>query len=132
MKIYLETKECENVFYDALCNGLSYIRGYGLELRFNNEQYDKAKQTLKTAIKVPDEVICYEDVLMELLRQGGYLILRDVEGNEDDATITLNEVHNRMHLVPANTLIAVLEETGDACDADVVLQTVFLKEVIYG
>ena len=130
MKIYLEKEECENVFYDALCNGLSYVRGYGLELLFSDEQYGKAKQTLKTV--TPDAVICYEDVLMEVLRQGGSLTLRDLEEAEPDATITLDEVHNRMHLVPANTLITVLEESGDACDADVVLQTIFLKEVIYG
>ena len=131
MKIYLEKEECEGVFYDALCNGLSYIAGYGLELLFNDEQYDKAKQTLKT-VTPAEGTICYEDVLMEVLRQGGSLILRDLEGAEPDAIITLDEVHNRMSLVPASTLVTILEESGDACDADVVLQTIFLEEVIYG
>ena len=131
MKIYLEKEECEGVFYDALCNGLSYIAGYGLKLLFNDEQYDKAKQTLKT-VTPAEGTICYEDVLMEVLRQGGSLTLRDLEGAEPDATITLDEVHNRMSLVPANNLIAVLEESGDAYDADIVLQTVFIKEVFYG
>jgi hypothetical protein len=130
MKIYLETKECENVFYDALCNGLSYVRGYGLELSFDDQAYSQAKQSLKDA--APNDVICYEDVLMEVLRQGGSLTLRDLEGDEPDATITITDVYDRMSSVPANNLIAVLEESGDACDADVVLQTIFLKEVIYG
>ena len=131
MKIYLEKEECEGVFYDALCNGLSYITGYGLKLLFNDEQYDKAKQTLKT-VTPAEGIVCYEDVLMEVLRQGGSLTLRDLEGAEPDATITLDEVHNRMPLVPASTLVTILEESGDACDADVVLQTIFLEEVIYG
>ena len=131
MKIYLEKEECEDVFLDALCNGLSYVRGYGLELFLDDEQYDKAKQTLKT-VTPAEGIVCYEDVLMEVLRQGGSLTLRDLEGAEPDATITLDEVHNRMSLVPASTLVTILEESGDACDADVVLQTVFLKEVIYG
>ena len=130
MKIYLEKEECEDVFLDALCNGLSYVRGYGLELDCEGQAYSAAKQSLKDA--TPNDVICYEDVLMEVLRQGGSLTLRDLEEAEPDATITLDEVHNRMHLVPANTLITILEESGDACDADVVLQTIFLKEVIYG
>jgi hypothetical protein len=131
MKIYLEKEECEGVFYDALCNGLSYIAGYGLKLLFNDEQYDKAKQTLKT-VTPAEGIVCYEDVLMEVLRQGGSLTLRDLEEAEPDVAITLDEVHNRMSLVPAKNLLAVLQETGDACDADVVLQTIFLEEVIYG
>lgn len=130
MKIYLEKEECENVFLDALCNGLSYVRGYGLELFLDDQAYSAAKQSLKDA--TPNDVICYEDVLMEVLRQGGSLTLRDLEYDEPDAVITITDVYDRMSLVPANNLIAVLQESGDAYDADIVLQTIFLKEVIYG
>jgi hypothetical protein len=125
MKITLTNQESENYFYNALCNGLHYISDYGLDLNYSKEDYTAAKGRLKI-------VMCYEDVLMEILRGGGKLILTDNEGGEDDAVITLKEVHERVSNTQLNHLMNMINEEDDTITADVILQTVFLNDIVYG
>ena len=49
-----------------------------------------------------------------------------------DAIITLKEVHNRVALTPLNHLTNMINENDDAETADVILQTVFLQDIVYG
>jgi hypothetical protein len=131
MKIVLTELESESYFYSALCNGLSYISSYGLELDVDKEHYMAAKERLK--VKAPNEVICYEDILMEVLRGGDKLMLIDTENEEEQPVlITIKDVHERVSKTPLRQLIDTIEENGDAETADIMLQTVFLNEVIYG
>ena len=129
MKITLTNQESENYFYNALCNGLHYISDYGLDLNYSKEDYTAAKERLKVT---PETSVCYEDVLMEILRGGGKLILTDNEGGEDDAIITLKEVHERVSNTQLNHLMNMINEEDDAITADVILQTVFLNDIVYG
>ena len=69
---------------------------------------------------------------MEILRGGGVLTLEDREGNEDSASITLQEVHDRVALTQLNHLMNMINEEDDAETADVILQTVFLQDIVYG
>lgn len=130
MKIYLEPTEAEGLFHTALCNGADYISGYGLSLDYEPEDYLKAKDSLKQ--KQGDSVvICREDVWLEILKIGGRLTLKDHEGG-DDATITLAEVHARVQETDPDHLMDAINEQDDAVTADVILQTVFYGEVIFG
>lgn len=129
MKITLTPQESEEYFYNALCNGLGYIQGYGIVLETQKSQYDAAKQTLKAKGQSP----CYEDVLMEILRQNGKLKLKDIEGEGAmDAEITLADVHERVQSTPLAHLIAMINETDDAETADVILQHTFYQDIIFG
>ena len=131
MKIILEKKESEEIFFNAMCNGLSYITGYGLELDYEEEEYSAAKAAIKKmrAFKEP----CIEDVLMEILKRGGSLTLVDVElDGEYTSTITLKDVHKRVAQTPTDHLLDMINENDDACTADVVLQTVFFQDIIFG
>ena len=130
MKIILEPKEAEEIFYSSLCNavGTGYMSGYGIELRTNYDDYIAAKDKLVSN----GADTCYEDVLMQILRDGNTLKLVDVEGGEDDAVITLSDVYDRMSDVPLDILVRFKDEQDDAGDADQVLQIVFFKEIIYG
>ncbi len=131
MKIILEPQESEDMFHNALCNGLHYISGYGLILEEDEQDYQAAKQSLKS--KNPDQVICYEDILLEILRLGKSLTLVDKEGNgADNSTISLSHVHERMNNIPLINLAHIIEKQDDSVDADIVLQTVFFNEVIFG
>mgnify|MGYP000400648559 FL=1 len=130
MEIKLTHTESEMFFYNALCNGLSYIGDYNLELTYNETSYQDAKNRLNN--KTPNEGLCYEDVLMEILRGGGTLTLEDREGNEDSASITLQEVHDRVATTQLNHLMNMINENDDAETADVILQTVFLQGIVYG
>ena len=129
MKITLTPQESEEFFYNSLCNALDYIQGYGIVLKTKQAQYDAAKQALKNKGNTP----CYEDVLMEILRQNGTLKLKDIEGEGAmDAEITLADVHERVQQTPLVHLVAMINETDDAETADVIIQTCFYKEIVFG
>lgn len=131
MKIILTPQESEEMFYNALCNGLSYISGYGLILETDEQDYQAAKQSLKS--KNPDQGICYEDVLLEVLRLGKSLTIIDEEGDgEMNSTISLSDVHERVAQTPIEHLTNMITENDDAETADVMLQTVFYQDIIFG
>ena len=125
MKITLTPEESEEYFYNALCNGLDYFQGYGFDLDYDADQYYKAREKLKSP--------CFEDVLMQLLRDGGQLIFKDVE-NEGDMTriVTLKDIHERVQNAPIKTLIEMADQEDDAITADIILQTVLFNEILLG
>ena len=131
MKITFEKKEAEEIFYSALCNGLGYIGGYGLVLDFEDKAYEKAKKTLKK--DTPNETICYEDVLMQILREGGELVLIDEEcDGEYTSRIKMEDVYERLPLTPTRFLMDMINEQDDAETADCIIQTVFFKDIVFG
>lgn len=131
MQIQLTPQESETMFHNALCNGLDYIGGYGLELETKKSDYESAKRNLREA--APDSTICYEDVLMQILREGGELTFVDVEcDGEYTRSVSLADVHNRVQLTPLRFLTDMINEEDDAETADVLLQTVFFEEIVFG
>ena len=129
MKVILENHESEEIFFNAMCNGLGYLTGYGLELDVNESDYRKASAKLKENGTTP----CFEDVLMQVLQDGGSLTLIDIEcDGEYTRSITLKDVHEKVANTPTNHLMDMINEHDDACTADVVLQTVFFDEIIFG
>lgn len=128
MKITLTPEESEEYFYNALCNGLGYIEsGYGLELKYSSYEAQNALKKLKDN----GSNTCYEDIIMQLLRDGHSINLYDVEG-EEDHIIKLKDIHDKVPNAPAIRLIEMSEENDDADTADVILQTVFFGDVIFG
>jgi hypothetical protein len=123
MRIIFQKEEAEDIFLDALVNGLDYIQGYGLLIELNNNYYEQAKESLNNP--------CYEDILLQILRDGNTLTIIDYEG-DDEWSITLEDVHERMSNVPFDDLVAMTQGTDDASTADVILQTIFLNEVVFG
>jgi hypothetical protein len=132
MKIILTPQESENYFFNALCNGLGYVQQYGLDLQYDEKDYKQAKLCLESLN--PNETICYEDVLMQILRDGGKLNLKDEENQieNEDNYITLEDVHERVANTQFNHLLDMINENDDADTADVILQQVFLGEIIFG
>ena len=134
MEITLTNEESELYFYNSLCNGIGQLNGYGISLEYESEDYDRAKRILK-AEKDESEAICYEDVLMQILRNGDKLRINDEEGGEDseqNVSITLADVHARVKETPFSHLTNMIEENDDAETADVILQTVFFQDIIFG
>jgi hypothetical protein len=125
LKISLTNELSEEIFYNALCNSLDYMcSSYGLDLKYKQSDYKNAKDKLSSP--------CYEDVLMQMLRDGIKIGLKDIEGGEDTVYITLDTIHERVKNVPLDHLLAMIDENDDADTGDVVLQIVFLNEIIYG
>jgi hypothetical protein len=126
MKIQLTTEESEEMFYDALCNavGTGYMQNYGLEINYNKDDYAAAKSKLIDP--------CWEEVLMQILRDGKTLSFKDREDNDELHSITLTDVHERVQNTPVSHLLAAIEENGDVITADVILQTVFFNDIVFG
>jgi len=129
MNINLTHEESEAHFYNAICNGLGELRYYDLELDYDAKEYKAAKQQLNN--KQPDTQVCWEDVLMEMLRSGNTLWIVDPNDNERHP-ITLDLVHERVQQTPVNHLMNAINENDDATTADCIIQTVIYGEVIYG
>jgi hypothetical protein len=126
MEIKLNAKESEEYFYNALCNGLEYINGYGLEFEYDADEYKKSRK------KLP-EGVCFEDVLMQMLRDGYELTLVDNEcEGEYTRSINLKDVHERVQNTPLRHLSNMINENDDAETADVILQTTFFEDIIFG
>ena len=127
MKITFTNLEAETFFHSALCNGLSQLNGYSVDVDYKKEDYAAAKKTLVEQPSNP----CYEDVLLQILREGKELQFVDEEG-EDTKTILLADVHTKMSEVPAKFLIEMISENDDADTADVILQTIIYGDIIFG
>lgn len=131
MRIVLDKKESEEFFHDALCNGLYYFSQYGLELTYDEKQYKAARASLHKGD--PKRVVCYEEVLMQILRDGHKLSVIDHEmDGEYNTSISLKDVHSRVAKTPVKFLTEMINGDDDADTADQILQTVFFKEVIFG
>ena len=130
MKIQLTAQESETMFHNALCNGLDYMSRHGFNFDYKKSDYESAKRNLKEAN--PSHTICYEDILMQILREGGELTMTDIHGDgEYTRSISLADVHNRVQEVPLDFLRAMINEEDDADTADVFLQIVFFEEIIF-
>jgi hypothetical protein len=143
--VTLSKEKSEEYLHSAFCNGSQELRHYDLELDYEDADYKKAKKSLEEKIEkgiVPigmtvfgkeKPTICFEDVLMEILRIGGKLTVTDI-GNEGEYTksITLADVHKRVQKTPFRHLNDMINESDDAITADVILQTVFFEDIIFG
>lgn len=131
MKIILTPQESEEYFYNALCNGLGYVEnGYNLELTYNKQHYQTAN---KNIINTGTDNWCVEDILMQILRDGNTLTMVDIEGDgEYTRSITLQDVHDKVQNTQLNHLQAMINEQDDVITADVILQTVFFDEIVFG
>jgi hypothetical protein len=126
MKITLTPEESEEFFHNALCNalGTGYIYGYGIDIAINESEYQEAKAKLNNP--------CYEDILMQVLRDGNTLTMADMEGGMGEVSITLADIHERVQQTPLVHLVAMINETDDAETADAIIQTVFYQDIIFG
>jgi hypothetical protein len=126
MEIKLTKEESENYFLNSLCNGLGELSGYSIGVEFTDEDYKSAKD------KLAETSPCYEDVLMQILKDGNSLQFVDAEGGEDTVFIKLSDVHTKMPLVPFQHLSNMILENDDATTADVILQTIIYGDIIFG
>jgi len=126
MKIILTQEESENIFFNALCNGRGLHSFLFIEV--NEEEYQLGKKHFQDK----NQLCSLEDVWMQILRNGGTLTLVDTEDGESPCTITLKDVHDKVQNTDIKHLMDAINENDDAITADVVLQTVFYGEVIFG
>jgi len=129
MTVNLTHEESENLFFNAICNGLGELSYYDLGIDFSDDDYSQAKTSL--IFKDSSAGLCYEDILMEMLRNGKTIWI--VDQNDDERhPITLELVHERVQNTPIRHLMDAINERDDATTADCIIQTVIYNDVIYG
>lgn len=125
MDISLTPIESEDYFLDALCNGLHELSNYGIELDFSDNEFKLSRASLE--IKSP----CFEDILMQMLRDGYILDFIDTE-SEETTPVTIYDVHARVQTTDTRHLFNMINGQGDAITSAVILQTVIYGDVIFG
>ena len=125
MKILLTQTESEDYFLNALCNGLHELAGYGIELDYNEDEFKLSRASLGP------NAPCFEDILLQMLRDGYKLDFIDTE-SEEITSITIQDVHNKVQETDTRHLMDMINEQDDSVTADVILQTVIYGEVIFG
>lgn len=125
VQVTLSKDKSIELFYNSLCNGLTLLPGYGLELDYSDAEYKESAAKLESP--------CYEDVLIQMLKDGYKLKILDHEGDGGyNKEIVIQDVYDRVCKTPFPHLVDMLNENDDAITADAILQTVFFNEVIFG
>lgn len=132
MEIKLSNEESEKYFHSALCNVGGTLRSLGLILDYSEKDYKSSRENLAKKLIEEDDVICQEDVWMQMLRDGKKLTLVDVENNgEMTRSFTLADVHERVNKMPQEHLIDFIQENDDATTAAVLLIQVVYDEQLF-
>jgi len=126
MEIILTKEEKEQIFFAVLCNieGAHYFELYGLRLQTDPKLYNKFKETQDS----------HEDVILKILKNGGALKCIDLEEHAKESytcEITLNDIYERFNLIPTENLLNMINQTDDITDSDIILQTLFYKQLIF-
>ena len=100
-----------------------------MSIDYDQTEYNKSKKSLEKA----NQSLCYEDIWMKMLQDGYSLTIVDSEGEGHyTKSIVLADVHARVELTPTRHLMDAINEEDDGDTADVILQTVFFKDIIFG
>jgi len=130
MEIKLTKEESKEFFYNSLCNGLEYFDMVcELSIQYHKDEYRNAKALLEK--EKPNNAVCFEDVLMRILEDGGSLFVRDSDADAD-FVVKMEQVLERVEKSPTLDLWAMAQEQDDASTALNILQTVFFEDIVYG
>jgi hypothetical protein len=130
MNIQLTNQEKEEIFFNAMCNGLSNVSYWEFEIDYNSEDYQSAKESLLNNGK---SSVCYEEVFMEMLKTGKSIEFVDLGcDGEYTKSLTMDMIHKNIEKTPMNNLFNVAQEQDDSFDADAILQSVLFEEIIFG
>lgn len=128
MEITIITTQEEKfqIIHTALCNGLGYMQGYDLEFDIDGDE-EQARKNLKE--KGVD--ICVEDLMIEVIKLGGSLQVKDY--NDDEIHhLNLESIKDNFDNIDSKHILDMNNENDDAITADCILQTLIYGDVIFG
>lgn len=123
MKLRLHESEVIKILHAIFCDGLYYMRSYGFEMEYSNADYEEAKAKLENP--------CIEDVQIQMLKDGKGITFRDNDG-EFTRTLTLKSAKKNARFISARNAANILDGDYDAGDADIALQQILFKEIVFG
>lgn len=101
---------------------------YGVYIDYDQSDYNKASRKLRALNNGCTQPI--EDNLMQIIRSGGKLIIRDDVDNSSIAEITLDKVHEQVPSIPYPILLEFLINKKTEGLADAIIQYVAFGEMI--
>lgn len=126
------------IFEDALCGGSI---GYGcITLDCESDAYGDARERVKILkSETPEDyilkdVVCYEEVMTEVLRAGGKLYYYEY-GNDDmnsRVEFDLDHMMDNFENVPEYLLKQMMNHEFDSITTDNLMQSLLLGEIVYG
>lgn len=138
LKFNATKQEKQEILHSALCNGLTHFGAYGIELSYDQNEYNAAKVSLEAqkAAGTWDNglsAICFEDILSEMVKSGKSLVILDNENDDEEiGRINLDMLEANWDKVPQRHMLDFMNENDDAETADAFLQTIGLGEITYG
>lgn len=133
MKVIATTEEMLNVVREILTTGLPYFANYGFIMDYNGGEYSKARKVLDGLDRKEDDVICIEDVQMQMLSMGYSLRFIDTENDDTATLLTLELIKKNWDKIPMKDLAHFAPDGDyDANDADNVMQYILFGELVYG
>ena len=134
MNLNASRDEKLKLVYDSIVDGLPFFPAYGLELTYDDAQYDAAKASWEA--RNPGAGVCREDVWVEIVSNGGDLIFTDAE-NDDEEVGRLNLANidanwDKLWKLCPRAMAEYASENYDANDTDNIIQCLAFGDVIYG
>lgn len=135
MKVKFEVLELEKDELVSILSGfMSYSNYWCGEVTWKDEEYAEAKAREIALLEncIDEDVVSVEDIMANMLLNGKSLIIKDEEGEFEDAELTLENLRNGLNLSIENDLISLDIDDWDAADCDIIIQNAIFNEVVYG
>lgn len=133
---------------NLLSDGLENFGGYGFMIDYDQTVYEKTRERLleshtRASSKHPNVYVItlsWEDVLTQMILDGGEIIFTDIEGGgEYTTTLTLDKVEKALWKFLDERsddafimgVERIIEEEYDADDCDVILQYILFDEYMF-
>lgn len=133
MKVKVEVLELEKDDIVSILSGFTSYSDYWCgEVDWKDEEYAEAKARETALLEDDDDSVCVEDIMANMLLNGKSLILKDAEGEFEDAELTLEYLKSGINLSIKNDSISLDVDDWDAADCDIIIQNAIFNEVVYG
>ena len=134
MNLITTTEEKLTVLQACLEDGLPFFPAYGLELSYDDAQYDAARASL--AARVGEDEVCREYVWVEIVRNGGELIFTDNENDgEEVGRLSLTGMEQnwpKLMVEAPRSMAEYISEDYDSNSTDNIMQVLLFGTIVYG
>lgn len=129
MKVVLDQEEQLTLLHTILCDN-----DWSLSIGIATKSPLKRAVAEQLQAQKSTEVICREDVWVEMVKQGHSITLVDNEETEDNVELNLAKLNEGIEKMPIDLISKLMSEDGeyDAWTCYEALQYIMFGEVIFG
>jgi len=131
-EVVIKKKVTDDDLICVLSGSLTGCAYWCNEIDYNQDEYSEAKINLIREKKLNASEVCYEDVLLQMLKEGKKVSYYDVE-EEEYKDLTLDKLLQAIgkHIASGNATDTDMD-CWDDTDYDSVIQYALYDDVIYG